>query len=201
MLDEKFVYICPLITLIFAGQYTIATLRGETKPNRVTWLLWSVAPLIAFAAEIADGVGIRSIMTFLVGFGPLVILIASFVNPKAFWKTTRFDLFCGALAVASLIAWLVTSSGDVAIALSIATDALAALPTIVKAYRHPQTESASAYIGGATNGLITLLTLDHWTFSLWGFPLYIFTVMGGLGVMILIRQRASAVQTPAAASA
>ena len=44
--------------------------------------------------------GSQALLTFTVGFGPLVVFAASFVNPKSVWKLGRLDYTCGALSVA-----------------------------------------------------------------------------------------------------
>src|SRR5665213_3532899 len=105
MINQHFVILGVLIG--FAGNmtYVISTLRGKTRPNRVSWFMWALAPLIAFSAEINQGVGLRSLMTFMVGFGPAMVFIASFVNRKATWKLTKLDLACGLLSLLALIAW------------------------------------------------------------------------------------------------
>ncbi len=176
MLPSYFVIIGTVIGSVGALWYLIDTIRGNVKPNRVSFLLWSVAPLIAFAAQIQKGVGIQSLMTFSVGFFPLLIFIASFVNKKAEWKLTRFDLTCGAVSLLGLVLWLITKEGNVAILLSIAADGLAAVPTIVKAYHHPETEIGWPWLTAAMNGLLTLLTVSDWTLAHYGFPLYILLV-------------------------
>jgi len=82
--------------------YLIDTVKGKIKPNKISWLLWSIAPLIAFFAEIKQGVGVQAFTTFIVGFVPLLVFLASFVNKQAEWKLSRFDLVCGALSLAGL---------------------------------------------------------------------------------------------------
>ncbi|MBI3956107.1 hypothetical protein HY339_02530 [Candidatus Gottesmanbacteria bacterium] len=176
MLPSYFVIIGAVIGSIGALWYLVDTIRGTVKPNRVSFLLWSIAPLIAFTAEVQKGVGIQSLMTFSVGFLPLLIFLASFVNKKAEWKITRFDLTCGALSLLALILWLITKEGNIAILLSIAADGLAAVPTIVKAYHHPETEVGWIWLAAAINGLLTLLTVTDWTLAHYGFPLYILLV-------------------------
>lgn len=94
MLNENFVILGAVILAIGSLSYLIDTLKGKVKPNRVTFFLWALAPLIAFAAEIKQGVGIQSLMTFMVGFSPLLIFLASFVNKKAEWKLGSFDFIC-----------------------------------------------------------------------------------------------------------
>lgn len=103
MLPTSFVIVGMIIGSIGAFWYLVDTIRGNVKPNRVSFLLWSIAPLIAFTAEIQKGVGIQSLMTFSVGFLPLLIFLASFINKKSEWKLTRFDLACGMLSLLGLI--------------------------------------------------------------------------------------------------
>lgn len=176
MLNENFVIVGAIIGIIGSLSYLIDTVKGKVKPNRVSFLLWALAPLIAFAAEIQQGVGIQSLMTFSVGFLPLIIFIASFFNKKAQWKLKKFDFACGAFSIIGLILWQITKVGNIAISLSIIADGLAALPTIVKSYRFPETESGWPYITAAVNAALTLLTIDEWNYAHFGFPAYIFIV-------------------------
>jgi hypothetical protein len=176
MFNQNLVIIGTLISAIGSFVYLIDTVRGKVKPNRVSFLLWSIAPFIAFAAQIKQGVGIESLMTFSTGFLPLTIFLASFVNKKAEWKLTKFDLLCGALSIIGLILWLITKVGNLAIIFSILADGLAAVPTIVKAYKYPDTEIAWPWIATAFGVILTLLTLKEWTFANSGFIVYILLV-------------------------
>jgi len=148
MLNENFVIVGAIIGAIGSLSYLIDTIKGKVMPNKVSFLLWALAPLIAFTAEIQKGVGIQSLMTFSVGFLPLTIFIASFFNKKSKWKLSRFDLICGAFSIVGLILWLITKEGNVAITFSIMADGLAALPTVIKSYFFPETENGWVYLGG-----------------------------------------------------
>jgi hypothetical protein len=176
MLDERFVIVGAAIASVGMLLYLRDTLRGDTQPNRVTFLLWGAAPLLAFGAEISAGVGLRSLMTFVVGFGPLLIFFASFRNPNSVWDLERIDYVCGALSIAGLAAWIITRHGTVAIAAAIAADGLAAAPTVRKSWLAPETETAAAYGSAAVNAAIALLTVTVWTTADVAFPLYILCV-------------------------
>ena len=176
MLHPNFVIVGTLIGAAGSLAYLIDTVKGKVRPNRVSFLLWSIAPFIAFAAQIKQGVGLESLMTFSTGFLPLTTFIASFVNKKAEWKLTTFDLICGALSMIGLILWLITKVGNVAIFFSIVADGLAAVPTIVKAYKYPDTEIAWPWLATDFGVVLTLLTLNEWTFANSAFIVYIFIV-------------------------
>lgn len=187
MLNENFVFVAVAINLVGSSSYLVATLRGQARPNRVTWFLWALAPLIAFGAERGEGVGHASLMTFMVGAGPLLVFLASLVSRHGSWQISRLDVACGVLSLVAVALWLATRDGTVAIALTIAADGLAALPTVVKAWRHPRTESPWVFWLGATSAAITLLTVDHWDFAHYGFPVYILAICGTLAVLITFR--------------
>jgi len=173
MLDVHFVLLGAVIAGVGTALYLRDTLKGVTQPNRVTWLLWSAAPLLAFAVEVREGVGLRSLMTFVVGFSPLLIFLASFYNRASFWRIGWLDYLCGAVSVAGLGVWLATRHGTVAIVASIVADALAAAPTLLKSWKQPESETAAVYYGSTANAVITLLTIRTWTTAVDAFPIYI----------------------------
>ena len=167
--------------------YLISTVRGKVKPNKVSFLLWSLAPMIAFFAQIKQGVGMAALMTLSTGFLPFTVFIASFVNKKAEWKITRFDILCGILSLIGLVLWLITKVGNVAIFFSIVADGLAAIPTIMKAYKYPDTEIAWPWIATVIGVILTLLTLPAFTFANSGFILYILVLNTIIYVLVQFR--------------
>jgi hypothetical protein len=187
VIDPHFVWLGAALSMLGAASYCRETLSGRVRPNRVSWLLWAVAPLIAFAAQISGGVGLPSVLALSVGVGPLCVFVCSFAAGAGRWRLGRLDLACGALSVLAIVLWLVSGSGTVAIVMSIAADALAAVPTLVKAVRAPETEHAGPFRNGVGNATITLLTIRHWSFSSAGFPVYILLLAGTLYALIRFR--------------
>lgn len=173
MINENWIYVGTAIGAAGAVVYLRDTLRGTTQPNRVTWLLWAVAPLLAAAVALNGGAGLRALPTFMVGFMPLLIFIASFHNDAAVWKVRRMDYACGAVSVIGTVVWLVTRNGVLAISAAIAADFLAGVPTLMKSWTHPQTETVHSYIGALISMVVLLLTVDHWTFDVVAFPLFV----------------------------
>jgi hypothetical protein len=184
MLDPRFAYLAAIIDFFGVAGYAVDTYQGKTKPNRVTWFLWALAPLIAFTAQLSEGVTYQSALTFVSGFGPAIIFAVSFRDKQAYWRITKFDLLCGVLSLVALILWLLTRVGTLAIALSVIADALAATPTIIKSYRHPETESANAFLAGIIASVITLLTIKTWTFANYGFALYVFVLCATIYTLV-----------------
>lgn len=176
MIDERFIILGTVLGLFGVVKYLIDLFKGKARPNRVSWFMWAVAPMVAFFAEIQQGVGLHALLTFSVGFNPLVIFLASFFVKKAQWKITKFDIWCGVFSLLGLSLWALTRVGNVAIFFAILADGLAAIPTIVKSYKAPETESWTIFFLGLVNAGITLLAIKAWDFAHYGFPLYIFAV-------------------------
>lgn len=184
MINPNFVILGVILQSFGGFSYFVDTIKGKVQPNKVSWLLWSIAPLVAFAAEISQGVGIQSLTTFIVGFVPLVIFISSFTNKKAEWKLGRLDIICGILSFLGIILWYITKVGNIAILFAIIADGLAALPTIVKSYSYPETENDLVYLFGVVNAGIGLLAIQTWNFEHYGFPAYLLLVTTILTVLI-----------------
>ena len=176
VISVNWIYLGTAVGALGTAVYLRDTLRGTTKPHRVTWLLWAIAPLLAAAVELDDGVGLRALPTFMVGFMPLLVFIGSFHNPAADWKIRRIDYACGVMSAVGTIVWLVTRNGILAISAAIAADFLAGIPTLMKSWTHPETETVYSYLGAVISMAIVLLTITQWTFEEAAFPIFIVCV-------------------------
>ncbi len=178
------------VYIVFAGaaanilgtsSYFFGTLRGTTKPNRVSWFFWAVAAYTAGFASLFAGVGWAAFPVFVGATLCLLVLLASFVNPRAYWKLGRFDYLCGFFAALALMLWFFTNEPTLTIACAILCDCFATLPTITKAWKEPSSESPWTYAGGLLNGLSAFFVIKVWDFSSVAFPLDIMA----LAILIL----------------
>lgn len=169
------VFIAAAASLLATLAYVRSMFRGGAKPNRVSWLMWSIAPLIATAAAVNSGVGWAVLPVFMSGFGPLLVFIASFFT-KASWKLSSFDYACGLLSGLALVLWQVTANPNIAIILAIASDGLATVPTIVKGWSHPETESPWPFIVGFFAPMTSFAVARIWSLSAVGFSAYLTVV-------------------------
>jgi len=167
------VFLGAAVQLIGIYSYIKETLQGKVKPNRATWLLWSIAPLIATAAAMFNGVQWAVLPVFMSGFGPLLVFIASFINKESYWKLEGFDYWCGFFSILALILWGITKIPEIAIVFAIASDGFAAVPTLVKSWKYPETENAGPFTAGLFNSLTSFAAIKTWNFSATAFPTYL----------------------------
>jgi hypothetical protein len=179
MIPEYFAVIGAVVASIGGFYYLFDTITGKTKPNRVTWLLWGLFPMIIFVAQRAQGVEGLSWATFAAGFTPFLILLASFINKEAYWKTQPRDYCLMGAAFAGIILWALTDNPNLALTFSLLADVFAGLPTFIKAYKYPETESWVAYAISTFGFGISVLAIQTYTFENYAFVIYLF-IMNGL---------------------
>lgn len=176
MLPGSFVLLSVLIRLVSGGRYAWGIVRGKARPDPVTWLLWAVTPLIAFIAQLQQGLTIQSAVLLALFISPAVICVLA-IAKQGFWRyLTPFTLCCAAVALAGIVLWRITDQPAVAIAFAILADIFATLPTLRKSYLDPSSEYALPYLLSAFSMIVTLLTIRDWSFVVYAFPLYMLAV-------------------------
>ena len=173
---QYIVIIWALVNLWFSFIYIKETIKGNTKPNRVTRLIRATAPIIATWAALYDGIHRAALPVFMSWFTPLLIFLASFVNKKAYWKLWRFDYICGFFSILALILRRLTKKPEITIIFAIISDALAAIPTLIKWWKHPQTESITAFIGWLFSASTAFFALKIFNFTELAFPIYLIVI-------------------------
>lgn len=174
MIHENWGYVAAIINILGVATYVIATAKGTARPNRVTWFVLGIAPMVAFASMLSKDVSLaQSALTLSAGLSPFMVFATTFFVKHPAWKIEKFDIACGSLAIVGIFLWWLTGEGNVAIALSILADGLAFLPTLIKGYKHPETESPWAYMICTVATLLSVLTISTWNFEHAGFPVYL----------------------------
>lgn len=149
--------------------YVRNTLHGRSQPNRITFFLWALNPAVAIAAGLSVGETWALLPVFMVGFGPFLILLASFWNKNAYWKLGRFDYLSGLLSLLSLALWALTQEPAIAVLFAILADFFASLPTLVKGWKYPETETGISYALSFVNALAGVTLLTSFDFANSGF--------------------------------
>ncbi|HEX9009085.1 MAG TPA: hypothetical protein VF804_01870 [Holophagaceae bacterium] len=183
MLPESCAIVGALIGSLGGCYYLAETLVGRAQPNRITWLLWGLFPMVIFLAQRAQGVAGVSWASFVAGLTPLLVVAASFFNRNAYWKTEPRDYGLMAAAVLGLLLWALTHEPNLALLFSLLADGLASVPTLLKAYRHPRSESWVAYAVSAVGFGISLLSVQAHTFEATAFVAYLVLLNGTLAAL------------------
>ncbi|MFA5095144.1 MAG: hypothetical protein WC447_00570 [Candidatus Paceibacterota bacterium] len=173
MLPENIIFVGVLVNLLASLWYIKTIFHGNTKPNLVSWVIWMLAPFIGFFLQIKAGAGISTLPVFMAGFGPFLVIIFSLFKKNAFWKIQPFDLLCGLFSILALIIYITTSNLGISVFFAVLSDLLAYIPTFIKSWKFPETESSSTYSASIFSNVLSLLVIKNWIFAIYSFPIYL----------------------------
>ncbi len=173
--------------MLASFSYIHSMFKGEAKPNRISWLMWAIAPFIATWAGFSSGVRWAILPVFMSGFSPFLIFLFSFISKKAYWKLEAFDYMCALFSGFALVLWTLTKNADIAIIFAILSDGAAAIPTISKSWTNPETENMFPFVGGLFSAIAAFFVIQEWKFSAYAFLTYL--VIVNIILLISINRR------------
>lgn len=171
-----------IIVASCAVPYVYSILAGKTTPHPITWILWAF--MGGLSLFFYWDLGARdTIWIAVVNFvGPF---IAATLSLKYWdWKDgfNSFEYACLVFSIISIVIWIVSRDPVLALTFNIIADALAALPTLVKAYRQPETESTWSWGVAAVGAALSLVAIREWSYGVAVLPLYLFALYAALAL-------------------
>lgn len=160
-------------------------IKGRTKPNLVSFGMWASAPLIGAGAALSGGADVWATSRILMsGLVPGAVFITAMFVRQAYWKLTLFDALCGAFSVIALFAWLYVGSPITAVLLAVLGDVAATVPTLVKSWKFPETETGKTYLLGLVASLLALPAIPVWDIVNSSFQIYL--VSANIALVIVV---------------
>lgn len=175
-----------IIALAALVPYVLSILRGETKPNRATWWIWTVVGFMLGASYYSSGANHTIWVPVSFSIGPLVVAFLSIRWGVGGW--TRFDRSCLLGAGASVVLWWMFSSPLIALLINLFIDLMGALPTVRKIYHKPESEDRVAWVLVSVANTANLFAVETWTFAISVYPIYMFLVSGIITALIFVRR-------------
>lgn len=173
MLPEYIIYVSIPAYFIAYFLYIKDIFHGKTRPNLVSWSLWTLAPFIGVFLQIKAGANLAWIPLFTAGFGPLVVVIFSIFRKNSIWKINIFDVICGIFSILALVLYLLTHNLSASILFAILSDFFAFVPTFIKGWKSPETETSSVYYISIFSNILALLIIKNWIFPIYSFSVYL----------------------------
>lgn len=159
-------------------------LLGKTKPERATWLIWTILGFIAFFSQFAKGATDSLWMTGLETIGQLIVLILAF--RFGFGGLQRKDFIALGIAALGLLLWYFTKEAAIALYIIIGIDFTGSLLTIQKSYQDPESETLSTWILAFFGGLLTIFAVGKFDIILLSYPLFISAMNGIIALAIIL---------------
>jgi hypothetical protein len=149
--------IAALVAIAQVIPYVISILRGNTRPQRASYGIWSVIQTIGITSYIAAGATSTKWAPIVLTINSLVIFGLSLKHGMGGFN--KLDIVCLGLAAAAIALWVTTDNPDLAVYMSTLAGLIAYIPTIKKAYIWPKTENTLSWCMYIVAALLNVLAL------------------------------------------
>lgn len=163
-----------VITFVAFVPYIFQMVRGRNRPNRATWIIWTVVGF-NFLVSYRD---LGATDTLWVSIGNFVafffVMALSFRYGEGGW--TLFDKFCLAGAALGMGIWWFLNAPLLALWVSIVVDLFGAFPTLRKSWRDPEGEDFLSWVLFLVSNTVNLFAISDWTLAQASYPVYFFFI-------------------------
>lgn len=183
---EFFGYTGGILMMLSVLPYAKSILKGETKPHRITWFIWTVLILIAFFSQLAKGASWSLLLTA----GDAIAIIITFALSVKFGVGgfRKMDILSLAGAGVGLLLWYLTNEPAFALFLIILIDIIGLNLTVTKTWKNPETENWVAWAVCGVGGFFGILAVGSFNFILLSYPLYI-CIANSFVALIIVRRK------------
>ncbi len=163
-----------IVVLIGGVPYIKDIHQGKAHPHVLSWLGWTFITALGASAMFAEG------STWVVGIlwanalNCFIIAAYSVIKRVGVWSTGTYDYIFFGLGILGLILWQVLDMPVIALVCAIIADLSFGLPTIIKTYKDPSSETSFIWITASISGLFALFAIQTFTFHEVAYPLYLF---------------------------
>ena len=165
-------YLSSVIVILASVPYVVNVVKKRVKPERISWLLWTMLGATYFAGAIqSDGVIIFALADLLASTVTFILSFKYGVGGKS-----RFDRICLAVAIVAFILLLVADNILYGLILAIFVDAIGSMLTIRKLLKDRTSEPKmiwGLYIIAAS---LAIAALDNFSFESLLFPVYVIVI-------------------------
>jgi hypothetical protein len=160
-----------ILELIGGPFYLYDILKGHTKPQRTTWFIWTVEGMIALFASLQLGAHWSLVFVALNAIGNLAVFLLSLKYGEGGWLW--IDKLALIVSVIGFGVSLAVRSPVIALAGVILADFAGLVPTLIKTYHEPDSETSVTWFAIGTAALLGVFAVGNHRLSLLAYPLYI----------------------------
>jgi len=150
-----------LIILLSFIPYIRDILNKKTEPHTYSWLIWGILQVIAAVAQVKNGAGYGSWSSIIISIICFLIVLLSLKNGLK--NITKFDSFCLILSLVVIVVYIMIKNPVWAILMAIGINLMGLLPTLIKVYKKPQSETPETFAMGVIATFLSLLALQNYT--------------------------------------
>ena len=160
---ETFAIVAALLAIVGNVPYVKDVLDKKVQPHAYTWFVWSLVSGIIFFGQLAKGAGIGALPTFVSEIFTLIVFLLC--RRYGFKKITLLDTFFLFVALIGIGFWIFTNDPTISVIIAVGIDLVAFVPTILKTWTYPRTETPLLYSMNVTRHALALFSLQTYNIA------------------------------------
>jgi len=177
-----------VLSILAYFPYIVDTLAGRTRPQRASWLIWSVLGSIAVLSQWHEGATHSLWFAMAQVGGTICVFVLSILFGVGGFLSRRDRWVLGTAAL-GLGAWYVTDTPAYALAITIVISLIGGVATVAKSYTAPETETLSAWVLSGLGSIFALLAVGPSGGILLAYPLYLLILNGTIIMAVVLGRR------------
>ena len=165
-----------LIAFVASAPYSRDIVRYRVQRASSTRLMLFF--LVALGLLQSHSIGSTWSLFLLVGEVALSAVLLPLAIKYGLGGMAKLDIICYSLLVVDVTFWLTTDNTQMALVLTITADIIATIPTIIKTYKFPNSETPLFHGLGTIAALLAILAEPQFIFVTVMFPIYLFFTNG-----------------------
>lgn len=172
-------------------------LANRTKPERASWLVWTLLSTVSLLAQIYEGADGS------LGFAAMQTAGTAIVCGLTFWKTTKLNFQTEDSQVLTATAvgiwlWAEMESAAYSLFVTITMSMMGGMLTMKKAFLEPRSETCATWAAFFVAGALAVVAIGKVDWLLMAYPLYVMTLSGGIMLAMGLGHLRNARQTDGA---
>lgn len=181
--QSVFVAVATALAILSYAPYIRSILKGKTKPSRATFGIWALISVVEVGSYAASGARSTLLLPLVYAIGGIAVFCLSI--KRGVGGTQKLDVFCLAGAALGVICWALTKNPHVALYLSMTASGFGFIPTIKKAYLHPETEDALAWGLSGIAAILNVLAISNWMLYNYSYPIFMLLFDGIIALLAI----------------
>ncbi len=162
-MKEALAIIATALAVLGHVPYLYDVIRKKIQPHPYTWLVWSVVSAVTFFGQVVKGGGVGSIPTGAAELFTIIIFLFSL--RYGFTTIIKRDTYFLIAALLGLIPWALTKDPTISVIIVVSIDVIAFIPTLMKTWRSPHTETPMLFGMNVLRHILTLFSLEAYNIA------------------------------------
>jgi hypothetical protein len=163
--------------------YGVDILKGRAQPARSTRVMFVLLSVVTLWQQVALHSGSLVMVTLGELIGACGIFVLALKRGEG--GLSRLDKWCYTLLALDMLLWAATGNTLVALHLSVVADTIAFIPTLVKTWRRPHSETPIFFVIGTVAPVLNIFAAGQYSYAVLLYPVYL-VVMNLLELVLII---------------